>query len=185
MSTPSGQIAHLGGTNSTLQSSPQKRTLSWITSFNLGFGKKNPQATERRSPAGVPRLKDMTTSMAAVFCYYVSPRASVLAHQGSKIKECAVFIFFCDWKKSGRILGGVDFSGFPLLQSVSMAKPPPIKPRGTRENGIKAKLADNLVEASYSSFQNGNQQCRRSGTRFVDSIHGRKTLWRLTCFRSR
>ena len=58
MSTPSGQIAHLGGTNSTLQSSPQKRTLSWITSFNLGFGKKNPQATERRSPAGVPRLND-------------------------------------------------------------------------------------------------------------------------------
>jgi hypothetical protein len=73
----------------------------------LVLEKKNPQAIERRSPAGVPRLNDAAASTAAVFYYYyVSPRALILVRQGSKIIECADFIFFCVWKKSARILGG-------------------------------------------------------------------------------
>jgi hypothetical protein len=62
----------------------------------------------------------------------------ILVRQGSKIIECAVFIIFCVWKKSGRILGRVDFSRFPLFQSESMAGFLPMKPRGTREDGVKS-----------------------------------------------
>jgi len=50
-----GQIAH---------SSPHRRiALFHKTPLSiLGFGKKNPQATERRSPAGVPRLNDVAAN---------------------------------------------------------------------------------------------------------------------------
>ena len=123
-----GQIAHL---------TPHRETHFFIRHlFQSWFlEKKNPQATERRSPAGVPRLKDEAANDAAVFPYYVSPRALILVRQGSKIIECAVFIFFCVWKKSGRILGKVDSSRFPLRQSESTAKPPANETKGNKRKG--------------------------------------------------
>jgi hypothetical protein len=86
-----GQIAH---------SSPRRR----IALFHnaplsiLVLEKKNPQATERRSPAGVPRLRFMAATSAAVFSY-LSFWALILVHQGSKIIECGIFIIFLFFEK--------------------------------------------------------------------------------------
>jgi hypothetical protein len=50
-----GQIAQV--------TSHRSRKLFHKTPFSFAFGKKNPQAIERRSPAGVPKLKDQAAGL--------------------------------------------------------------------------------------------------------------------------
>ena len=140
-----------GGTKHRVESSPQNRTFSWITSFNLGFGKKEPAGNRTTITCGrtkIERCKPLNGGSVSLLCI---PSGFDLGTPGFQDNRVCRFHFSLRLEKIGRNSWESGFLPFSLASIGVNGEAPAAETEGNKRKRLQLHAIRQFAGSPFNS----------------------------------